>query len=94
MASRGDGSQVPRLLKQHWERSGKPKRVTGDSHCGSIDVLAYLQQQGIEPCITPCKVRNRAGLFALEDLQCDPEQDAYVRPGGARLQRSRLRAPN
>jgi len=88
-----DGSQVPRLLEQHREHAGKPERVTGDSHYGSIDVLAYLQEQGIETCIPPYKVRNRSGFFSLDDFGYDREKDEYICPEGARLGRSRQSTP-
>ena len=88
-----DGSQVPSLLEQHRGHAGKPERVTGDSHYGSIDVLAYLQQQGIETCIPPYKVRNRPGFFSLDDFGYDREKDEYICPEGARLRRSRQSTP-
>ena len=84
-----DAREMPELLEQHSHHAGKPVRVTADSHYGSIDVLAYLRQQGIDPYIPPFRVRNRPGYFDAEDFEHDPERDEYVCPEGARLHRTR-----
>lgn len=84
-----DASQVPKLLDEHTRLAGKPDRVIGDSHYGTIDVLAYLSDQGIDTYIHPFKARGRRGFFRLEDFSYDRENDEYVCPEGARLRRAR-----
>lgn len=89
-----DTAVVPRLLEQHEQRCGSPKRAVADRLYGSQDCLGYLQERDIETVIRQRQGGNAHGGFDKSEFVYDADQDVYCCPAGQTLRRRRTQKKN